>query len=162
MDTTQELYDIYELWHVPFWKTDWFFWVIIVSVLSLIVLLFIVCLRIIRRDTGVISYWQKALIDVDALALKRDTLSNKYSQLLSLVKQYVSQHYGYDIAAKTDAELLKNIEMNNFNAETTIILQKLLANAAEIKFAHASLSQEQFDEAITMTITFIQHTIKKN
>jgi hypothetical protein len=115
-----------------------------------------------RRGTDFIPYWQKALIDIDALILKPDTLSNKYSQLLTLVKRYVSQHYGYDITAKTDAELLKSIEMNSFNAETTAILQKLLANAAEIKFAHASLSQEQFNEAITMITTFIQHTIKKN
>ena len=106
---TSELYDIYGIWHVPFWQTKpfimtlWCLWLV-----CAVALIYLVCALILNEKD--IKPWTWANRELDALWEKRGFTREDgkrfYSQLTEIIKVYLEKRYGYQVRSATDIELL--------------------------------------------------------
>ncbi len=157
-----QLYDIYPVWHVPFWQTQWF--VIGVSALILIVCIaaLLLIVRKIKARKLQKSPWDKALMACDSL--EKDHMhayegKEFYLALTIIIKDYLHRRYGFDVHSKTDEELIAYLNALHFNKELVEQLHAVMQGVVTIKFANAAAMQEQMKRDLATTRLFIKKTI---
>jgi hypothetical protein len=168
INETTGLYENYSLWHVPFWQTTTFHFII--KIFCLIVLIIVVGLLLrmyIRyKKRKKLLPWDQALLDLNHLK-QNQKVSAEHSQefyisLTNIVKNYLNNRYSYDVLGKTDGELVDYL--HDVGADFVIIenVKEVIQGSEIIKFANARAAQEQIDNDYNRIIFLIQQTIVRN
>ncbi len=161
----QKLHDIYDVWHVPFWQRPWFYW----SAYLFIIMILIIIIGIVinkyrsRKKIAAITPWDAALQSLDLLQQKKVTTIEEggslYATLTQLLKKYLHQRYGFDIASKTDDEVIVYLEHNNFDPLLLADIREIFEGSVYIKFAHVQVMQEHIEKDLMRSIAFIKATL---
>ena len=160
----KELYDIESLWHVPFWQTDQFFWIVIATSVTLTVL---ICAFIFKKrfyKKRVLYPWERALVDLAQLKKNNQICAARgkefYNALTSILKEYMHNCYQINVISATDEELLALVENSSdlppFLSEQ---VREVLAGMAFIKFANAQAAQKKIDQDFERVELIIKNTI---
>lgn len=156
-----ELYDIYGLWHVPFWQTTWFSVVIgILSALVIMVLVYGMVTRYLSRRPAT-KPWVVALQELENLSKNIQPADSErfYTALTTLLKHYLYRRFGYSVLSKTDAQVtvyLKSVDLDPAFADT---LETIFQGSIVCKFAHQQAIKEAMHRDLAAAIAFINATI---
>lgn len=157
--------DVYDIWYIPFWKTQTFSLIIFVVFLLLILLLFLFLRK--KKQNKV-----KEQLSVDDILKKLTLLDDKikskqyleyheysefYSELILTLKQFIFVNYGYDFFSKTEEELIiflktENLSTDDFDRNLKI----LMSNALSSKFAKAAVLKVQMEEDLNRCIDLVK------
>jgi hypothetical protein len=159
-----EFYDIYGLWHIPWWQQPI---VKIVGVVAAGIFLLVLLVYILKKLTSRkkrLSAWEIAKRDLAILGtpdmLNELTAKIFYSQLTTVVKQYMCNRYGFDIVGKTDREILTFLdEQVVFPRDLMSIVDDIFGHASQIKFANSVGIVEQMQSDLALSMRFIKETI---
>ena len=159
----QELYDIYDLWHVPFWQTLWFriiFWGGLFFVLILVISMF---MRRRRNRKKELSAGEQALHDLHALRERNlacpEHAQEFYLSLTAILKTYVHARYSFPVQGKTDHELLHFLYQENFPHALLQELQEIFSGMELIKFARGQTVAERIERDLQRSVSFVERTI---
>ncbi len=167
MDPTAEaqalqLYDIYGLWHVPFWQRTWF---IICMVLLVGALLAGMCYLLVKQYKAKkppVPAWKQALQKLQELkrtgTLKREKSEHYYVQLTKLIKEYMSDQFGTDIRSLTDDEICAYIDERTLYDKQKEQLKQIFGAGQLIKFANQDAIEQQMLDDWQHAHTFIAHS----
>ena len=157
-----ELYDIYSLWHVPFWQTRLFFFLTLLFIGSVVVVGVWFFIARMRRNKNKKNIWDQALHDLNQLNGSGTQEHGKefYVQLLVIIKKYLHARYGYDVASKTDQELLLYLaSMRDFPNEVLEIVRSIIDGSVIIRFANEQAVYDQVQQDFASSILIIKKTI---
>ena len=159
------LYGIYQAWHVPFWKTNAFYWLMVGLIVAVALgSLFLLGRWVLRRRRKVaLTPWDYALQKVTSLELhpcntKADG-KQLYGTLAYEMKQYVHKRYSYDVRWKTDEELVSFLESHEYPEPLLADLREIMMGSMVVKFANIEVIQEQAKRHLALSKAFIQKTI---
>jgi len=153
-----ELYDIYDMWHIPFWQTTLFASIFIgLGLLLLLGLALYLFLRF-RAKKQKESSWEQALRKLNGLQPAVCTTKEEgkifYFELTAILKNYFYERYGFHIKGKTDQEFLKF----SFPDELQPLLHEIFSGCLQIKYADESALQKQLIRDHNHAIQIIQQT----
>lgn len=159
------LYDIYTIWHVPFWQTTWFKYLCgSLIIVLLLPILIIVCKRLytwFRRKKY--TAWEIAQMKLQAL--KKDSFANKeqgkraYGAITAVLKEYLSQRYGWQVTTATDDELATYVQSSPLNEQLSQQIKTIFNGAVMIKFANQDAVESQVRDDIDRALQIINATI---
>lgn len=133
------LYDIYGMYYVPFWQTDWFFWCILTIIAFFACGIILFFLRFYGRKKKIVTPWQKALARLDELviteALPPNLVRDYYFILTEVVKVYMGERYVWDVVHLTDREFVEYIGQTSLDLTVKNAVKGLFENATMVKFA---------------------------
>lgn len=147
VEQTLQLYEIYGVWHVPFWQQIWF--IVFTSLLACFVCAGIIYLlfKRYRKNAKPLSDWQIALRQLDMLKnnnMLAPAMSERYYvYLTSLLKEYISARYAHDVHSLTDEEMVTYIEQLPLYTHYKEQLIKIFSAGLSIKFAHQYAVEQQ-------------------
>jgi len=158
-----ELYDIYGVWHVPFWQTQRFIigmWCLAaIGALAVIYLL----VRMMRGRKKTVKPWTWANRELDALWAKRgftrEDGKHFYSQLTEIMKTYLEKRYGYQVRSATDIELIAYLQAHSFDPVLLQDLKQIFEGVQEIKFANLDTIPENIERDFALSKAFVSKTI---
>ncbi len=157
-----ELYDIYGLWHVPFWQRTWF---IVCMVLLVSALLFGVCYLLIKQYKAKkppIPAWKQALQRLQELKrtemLKKEKSERYYVQLTKLIKEYMSDQFGTNIRSLTDQQMCAYIDERTLYNKQKEQLKQIFSAGELIKFANQDAIEQQMLDDWHHAHAFIMHS----
>jgi hypothetical protein len=144
----QGLYEIYELWHTPWWQTRTFYLgagFVFMAVFTYAIL------RLIKRYHGAARHknpWEIALLELQALRQSNiDTVEASrecYERLCWILKKYISARFGMHLEGKTEQEMITILEMSAVMPQYQINeLQEVFQGGTLVKFAKLSVLREQ-------------------
>jgi signal transduction histidine kinase len=160
-----EIYDIYGVWHVPFWQTQTF----IMSMWSIAILLAIALIYLIVRffksRKKQLKPWQWANNELDALwerrGFTREDGKRFYSQLTDIMKMYVEKRYSYAVLSATDIEFLAYMKDRHLPAALMENLEQIFDGVQEIKFANLDAIPENIERDFALAKAFVANTISE-
>ncbi len=159
-DGMQQLYDIYGLWHVPWWQAPWVWYCLVVS--GLLLVGWYVTRRIMMRRRAH-TPWGTALMALDTLKAQGliSVVYSKefYTALTKIFKTYLQERYGLDVAGKTDDEVLELLERSPFPPDLLSPLRIIFKGSITIKFAKAQAIKDQIEQDFVASRVIIDKTI---
>ena len=170
MNLKEQLADIYELWHIPFWQTKWFFWVSVALILFIFLLtIFIIYKRI--NKSKVISARKQALdqlAKLQAIATVKHGKQFFYSLSTSIKTYLYNELYKNakvetfkNIQGLTDDQILSLLpQIQLFNSEQVDNLKQIFSGINLIKFANQEAAKKHIDKALQSAKQFIEQTSK--
>ena len=159
-----QFYDIYGIWHVPWWQRPMvknIGWVVC------IILLMAFFVYIIKKFLGRqkrLAPWQVALKDLASLGtpdmLNESASKIFYTKLTAIIKQYICERYGFDIYGKTDREILAWLDDQVLFAHDLIpVLQEIFDHAGQTKFANISGIVGSMERDLALSMRLIKETM---
>jgi hypothetical protein len=161
----QKLHDIYDVWHVPFWQRAWFFWSVCAVVIIVLIIIIAIAIKLYRSRTEkvAIAPWDTALQSLFLLQQEKVSTieqgGNFYAKLTQILKKYLHQRYGFDIASKTDDEVVAYLEHTHFDQLLLSDMREIFEGSVYIKFAHVQVMQERIEKDLGRSIAFIKVTL---
>lgn len=159
-----ELYDIYSLWHIPFWQQTWF--KIIMWALVGLVVLFLgrwVYNRFLKKKPVPISPWEKALGELKLLQQDRYETKEQgkhfYFKITDILKQYIGARFNLDTYSKTDEELVSYLQDQEILTFIKEGIKDIAQGCIYIKFANQEAMQEQINRHLNLGIQLVTETI---
>ena len=159
------LYDIYDVYHVPFWQTVWFYY----SVLAVCVFLFLSLVSftafifIRRRRKKSISSWEKALHELAILEQQKImqpvTCDQFYECVTRITRVYLSERFNIDVLSNTDDEMCAYIQKSDDSSLKS--LDTVFNAGIMAKFARSSFTLQQIEKDYTKVKQFVIQTIPK-
>lgn len=162
----EQFYDIYDVWHVPWWQHPFVRIGIGLLLVIFIVLLVILIIKKCMHRKKSIPAWQEALSGFDRLG-RSDMLNERmakifYTQLIIIIKQYIHKRYGFDVDGKTDKEILVFLdEQIIFPRDLIAVLQAILDHASQIKFANFAGLLEQMQRDLALSVRLVKESMPK-
>jgi hypothetical protein len=162
-----QFYDIYDVWHLPWWQHP-------VIKIGMVVFFVILCVSVIiciaikfKRRLKNIPAWQEALKSLDCLRtsdMLNETMAKVfYTQLTVVIKHYIHKRYGFDIEGKTDREIVVFLgEQIIFPRDLIVVLQDILDHASRIKFANSVGLLEQMQQDLALSVRFVKESTPNN
>jgi hypothetical protein len=163
MKNSLGLYDIYGHWHVPFWQTRTFYFIIglIIFIIISVIAWYLIKKYLTRKPH--MPIWDEVLYELHDLKKRNIATTDQgkefYCALTMSLKKYVHGRYELDCLHKTDDELMQFLQKNSFAPELLITLQEIFAGSTVIKFANAQAMQETIEKDLNSSITFVKQTI---
>lgn len=158
---SEQLYDIYSTWHMPWWQSAWMYCLLGGVILCVGVAALLYVLRIRRRRA--IKPWDKALIALNRLHEQGLTTvvhsKEFYTALTILLKTYLQDRYGFNLVGTTDEEIMVYLERQSFDPSLLESLRAIFNGSVIIKFANASAIKEQIECDFAASREFIYKTI---
>lgn len=137
-DSTLELYDIYGLWHVPFWQRSWF----IISMSALIIVLIAgiayFLIKKYRSRKVAVPAWQSALQQLNKIKASDVHIVERepyYRTLTSVLKSYISARFASDVSSLTDAQMCTYIDEHLPDESYKANLKQIFSAGQLVKFA---------------------------
>jgi hypothetical protein len=161
----QKLHDIYDVWHVPFWQQRWFYWTVWAVCIALFLILLCIAIKkyYARKKNSAKKPWDTAFESLSLLQEKKVTTieegGNLYVSLTHILKKYLHQRYGFDIASKTDDEVITYLEEQRFEPSLLADIREIFEGSVYIKFAHVHVMQEHIEKDLARSIAFIKATL---
>lgn len=156
------LYDIRGTWHVPFWQTVPFKFVLAIVVVAIIIGTLFLVIKKRRARQQSLPYWVVAERSIQDL--KKGGLVNGahgkefYLALTGILKKYLQDRYGIDLQGKTDDEVVCHLKTEHFDIREQEILQEIFSGMTTIKFANVHGAHEQIQCDWQRSLAFIQKT----
>ena len=166
-DGTQQLYDIYEMWHLPFWQTREF-WITIITISGIVIALvvaWLLRLYILKKKNE--TPWDKALRELSRLSLP-DTITKEqakqfYFSVTAILKNYFNRRYLINSKGKTDQELIHMMEeVEVLHANLLPFVRTIFAGCSQIKYADEHALKEQVSRDLDNAIILIKETSEYN
>ncbi len=158
------LYDIYSVWHLPFWQTRAFFLSVgILSALTICLCVWLIYRFVVRKQQKGRPAWQVALEALKQLQAK--SYENKeegkytYFELSHVLKKYLAARYSIPIESQTDQELLASLEESQLPPVVKETLIGLGHGVELIKFANQEAVQEQIQRDINQAMQMVMETM---
>ncbi len=156
------LYDIYPVWHVPFWQTTWFYGaVIIIAALIFFGGLFFIVKKWFKKSAAVLPPWQRALQVLQQLQQKKYRSEHDgkqcYFKLTDTIKTYLQERFDFPMQGKSDQEALIFLESQNMPVVHDA-LQEIVNGCLYVKFANQQALDEQIQRHIARAIEMINQT----
>lgn len=161
----QGLYDIYGMWHIPFWQKPVFFWsTVLFGVLFLLVISFYIMRKFLLKKRP-LKPGAIALVALEGLK-KRNIQNAKegqalYFDLTTILKAYIHDSLGYDVIGLTDAELIEFLDKNYFPAQSFIDLKSISNGCLYIKFAQELVIKDQIEQDLQKSMNII-HKVEQH
>ena len=157
-------YDIYSIWHVPFWQTRTFYLSSMLLVLTLLLVFAWFFIQWYRRKMATpLTAWEIALNHINQLQAKnyqtKESGKQCYFIMTNVVKTYLISRYHYPLRGKTDEEMITYLEKNVHQRFIADNVKKLINGCEYIKFANESAMQEQIIEHLSLCDAMIRKTI---
>ncbi len=159
---TQQLYDIYGHWHVPFWQTRLFYGIMIaVIVVMLMVVLWWwkTC-----RKKSALSPEQHAFAALKKLQampiITRDDAQQAYLMLTNTLKKYFEYYYSSPFTTYTDQEMVNAISAKNILATRPAGLLEIAQAGTQVKFAREDAVRQQLAQHIEASINLINFLVQ--
>lgn len=158
------LYDIYSVWHVPFWQTGWFYWTIacLIAVICIASSLFIYRWYK-KRNPSITTPWAIALESITSLQGKRYTTQQEgkqcYFELTRTLKTYLQNRFAYPIACATDEQAARYLERTTLDHILRKNIQEILRGCLLIKFANQHAVDEQIQAHLALAKESVLKTI---
>jgi hypothetical protein len=160
-----ELYDIYGVWHVPFWQTQAFIIGMWCAAIVIAVALLYFVIRFFKSRKKPLKPWQWANKELDALwqrrGFTREDGRRFYSQLTEIMKMYVEKRYGYQVLSATDIEFLDYMQDRHLPPALMENLKQIFEGVQEIKFANIDTIPENIERDFALAKAFIANTISE-
>jgi len=157
-----ELYDIYGMWHIPFWQTTWFVTLIVIFTFCLFISFVWYVLRWYRRRTDVLMPWQKALYQLNLLTIKelinKDEAKQFYFSLTSVLKTYLNELYGCGDHGKTDREVLFFLEESDFPLSLLSCMRDIFTGCTYVKYADEYALRERLVRDLGSAVMIVKQT----
>ncbi len=158
------LYDIYSVWHLPFWQTGWFFWGIVsVIVVSLTGAMYFLYRWYRNKNIKPITPWEKALQTIADLQKSSYETKEKGKQcyfiLTGALKNYFESRYQFPISTKTDEEVSRYLEEQLIDNTMKKELQSILQGCLLTKFANEQAMEEQIKKHLDQATSIVRSTI---
>jgi len=163
MVAENELYGMYEMWHVPFWQTTYF--LIAVSLLATSCLLLVGWFYYKKRRSAkkIQSCWEIALERLHKLQqadrITPDHCKEFYFTLTLILKNYLHERYHFDLVGKTDEEVIAYLATTNFSPELTAMLESIFNGCVIVKFANMQAIQTTIERDFATAVTLVKRTI---
>lgn len=163
-DTAQQLYDIYPLWHVPFWQTTFFYGLVIFFIAAAIVsVVYYFWKKHRSKIRPMRPAWERALGELRALEQKKIITKEDgkefYFALTNIIKRYMHERYHMPVVGKTDDEFIAYLKESNQLPEFIEILHDIAQGCLYIKFANEQAMQDQIARHVAASILIITKTI---
>lgn len=148
-----DFYDIYPLWHKAFWQTATFYWFSALALLTLSIGLGL--FFFFRRKKKKIMPHERASQLLHQLLLVRSIKPGDfYSQITTIVRNYLQEIGGIDLAGKTDYELIAYLRNDQrYTTTTRDVFIQTLTDGLAIKFAQKPATAEQLKKQALLLIT---------
>ena len=158
----KDFYDIYTIWHVPFWQQPWFYWSIITLVTIIVLMLSIfIYKRYFAKAKAPLTAWQKALAELEYLkhkpVISQEDGKEFYFTLTAILKQYLHERFGYPLQGKTDSEMANYLKDSEL--ETKYQISDICNGCIVIKFANQQAMATQIQKHLATSIKIVQETI---
>jgi len=157
-----QIYDIYAQWHVPFWQTQWFFYILLFGGICILTLL---CWYIViqyKRNRKRDPYWVVAYQSVKKLQssghVQPSKASQFYTDLIGITKVYLAEHYNKNFTSKTDLECLALLRTVASSKDVCSLAEGILNGSHSIRFAKACAIQKIMDDDISKVFKLITIT----
>lgn len=164
MHDKHELYDIYGMWHTPFWQSPLF--LTFIGIIFLIILFWGIFLGIrwfLKKNSRPLSAWEKAEQDIASLKVKylkkEIKVSEVYVELLGSLKVFFTVQYGIDMRSKTDDESLPFLQDLSLSDTVKEKLEELFKRSAVIKFSFMQISEELVLSDLDLCSAVIQESV---
>lgn len=158
-----EIYDIYGVWHVPFWQTQPFIISMWCAAILIVLALLYLLIRFLKRRKKTLKPWEWANQELDTLwehrGFTREDGKRFYSQLTEIIKMYVEKRYGYQVLSATDIEFLAYMQDRNFSPALLDDLKQIFEGVQEIKFANLDAIPENIERDFALAKAFVANTI---
>jgi hypothetical protein len=163
MMNAQDLYEMYDFWHEPFWQTLWFK----LSVGSLFIVIFLWLIvfvwRLVRARKKKSPVWEVAfarLNDFQARDLENPEVRRLiYDEMTRLLKEYCAQRYGWDVGGLTDKEIIIFLSSKQVDFRLQHAFEQVVRGCELIKFAHESVNRDRVLADCALSEEFIRATI---
>lgn len=159
-----QLYDIYPMWHLPFWKT-WPFYIGVGVLISLIIGLlgWFVWKKLRNKKVATEPVWISALRNLRALQNKKCVTKEEgkqvYFALTDILKRYIQERFGLPVHGKTDEELIRYLKEHNLLPELRDDIADIAQGCVYIKFANEQAMQDHIARHIALSISLVTKTI---
>lgn len=159
------LYDIYSLWHIPFWQTSFFYWIILSFLAFSIVLALWVTIMwwYGKKKTVVKPAWQEALDKLYQLQQKKYLSKAEgkscYFAMTAIIKTYLIARYQYPLHSKTDQEMIHYIAKQKKQEKIADALKEIIHGSLYIKFANERAMQKTIMVHLERCCTIVHQTI---
>jgi hypothetical protein len=159
----QGLYEIYSVWHVPFWQTRSFYLIIATLIVLSTVVAVVLLIRWYRKKQGAAqTSWQQALAQLATLQHRHYATKEEgkacYFAMTSILKEYLARRFDYPLPGKTDEEMVQYLA-HSAHPQLAHAIKPIIEGCVHIKFANEqALEQtikkhlEQCGHIITSTI----------
>lgn len=159
-----ELYDIYTLWHIPFWQTQQFFIALVLIGVLIGTAIIVMLIKKWRARKSQQTAWERALGQLEDIQKKnRITVEQGkdfYHDLTRIMKKYVHERYLLDVLSATDQEFLETLEKNRVLLPLMLAeLQEVMNGLLFIKFANAQAAQAKMQDDFSRVVMIIKTTI---
>lgn len=162
-----ELYDIYGMWHVPFWQRTWF---TALYLSCLCILLAVAGLFLWRyyahRKKQKVPYWAFLERDLEQLLLVAQSptmhKAQVYTRLTYLLKGYVERRYNVPAVGKTDGEMATVLDQLPLDVHASETIKNIFKAGVCIKFGQEHIEQKDIVYHITCAQEFVKHTTRPN
>jgi len=162
---SEQLYDIYGVWHIPFWQRSWFVWGVGITVIVILLTLVWLIVRAYRtkKEKEQVSYWDYTLHELTQLKKQGVVTSEQgklfYVRLTGLLKKYIQSRYRYDLTGKTDTEVIVYLQQIGFDPPLLAELKTIFEGGVIIKFAPVQAIRQQIESDWGQSIAFVQKTM---
>lgn len=153
-----ELYEIYGLWHVPFWQRTWFKISIFIFFCALVGIIIYFLIKKYKQRTVQLPAWQIALNALDQLKKLQIPAHSAqyYAALTHLLKVYISDRFGIDVRSLTDQQMCDYIDQQLAYDQYKEHLKQIFSAGQLIKFAHHDALENQMIDDLQHAQDFIQ------
>lgn len=157
-------YDIYGMWYVPWWQRPLFLWIMGILVGLLILILVAIIIKKLFFPKKPKTPWEVALYLLaqahEMIDSQKTDAAQFYAQITSILKGYLITRYHYDVAARTDIELIDFMQrQTEFPAQLLPLLTGLLQRAEMAKFAKVQAILDQIHEDYAISCQIVRLTI---
>lgn len=166
MQPVNESFDLYEHVYRPFWHSISFqvaislFLIFFIAISSYAIYRYIQYKKNIKRR---LDPWEWAFEEIDRLntssARTKDDFKRIYFDLTRVLKLYVGMRYGWQVADKTDQELVSFLTEESWDQGLVDSLAALLESAVKVRFANEAGLKAQTDNDIEIMRVIIKRTI---
>ncbi|MBN1549693.1 hypothetical protein JW872_03475 [Candidatus Babeliales bacterium] len=152
--SSTELYDNYGYWFVPFWKTWWFFGIIVFVSCLLIIPVVRYLLRFRRRVAYAVPR-DEALAQLHVLVTNNGEVNDLYVMLTNVLREYVHKQHQLDVMSVGDRELEAVLAELGRENTSSAQLSELLQRVGTLKFSGESGSAEQYAQDVNVVRQWI-------
>lgn len=161
----QDFYEIYDYYTQPLLERKSVqVSLISIGIITITSLIFIFIF--LRKKLKPLTVWQVALKELNQLNpdkyTTKEDFKNFYFKLTDIFKRYLNKRYNWPTQDKTDSELIKQLEQQNFNqnfnSDILAQVQKILEGALWVKFANQDALKVQAQADLQTIIKIIDLT----
>jgi len=156
------LYDIYDLWHKPFWQLRSFWLVFGCAVMLVVLACFCFFLFVYMRQKKKEAPWIWALRKLNGLQIStvsgRDEAKEFYFSLTLILRHYLSARYNLDLAGKTDQEIIYLIDRQKIPFNIASCVKAIFEGGAFVKYADESVLNDKIEQDLNRAINLVKST----